>query len=108
MRLLQDLSRPLCFWSPCQSWSGRCFSPSGLPWHCSPDLSLSSSASLSLHVSTGGSNGSYLAMAPHPFFQFSLPPPRRHIKGHQEIMLHTYKINIKSMLKGGNLLKRSS
>jgi len=28
MRLLQDSSRPLCFWSPHQSWSSRCFSPS--------------------------------------------------------------------------------
>src|SRR6218665_1898925 len=30
MRLLQDSSRPLCFWSPRQSWSSRRFSPSGI------------------------------------------------------------------------------
>jgi len=39
--LLQDFSRPLCFWSPRQSWSSRCSSLSDLPRHVHPDLSLS-------------------------------------------------------------------
>src|SRR6218665_2310155 len=34
MRLLQDSSRPLCFWSLHQSWSSRCSSLSSLPSHC--------------------------------------------------------------------------
>jgi len=43
MRLLQDSSRPLCFWSLHQSWLSRCFYLSDLPWHCP---SRSSSVSL--------------------------------------------------------------
>jgi len=43
IRLLQDSSRPLCFWSLHQSWPSQCFSPSGLRWHCP---SKSSSASV--------------------------------------------------------------
>src|SRR6218665_2016970 len=43
MRLLQDSSRPLCFWSLHQSWSSRCSSLSGIP--------RSPSASLSLYMS---------------------------------------------------------
>ena len=34
MRLLQGSSRPRSFWALRQSWSIRCFSTSGLPWHC--------------------------------------------------------------------------
>src|SRR6218665_4049441 len=45
MRLLQDSSRPLCFWSLHQSWSSRYLSLSGLPLSPSASLSL-----YSLHV----------------------------------------------------------
>src|SRR6218665_1639572 len=53
MRLLQDSSRPLCFWSLHQSWSSRYFSLSGLPWHCpsrSSSVSLCFSFPLHVHV----------------------------------------------------------
>src|SRR6218665_807667 len=45
MRLLQDSSRPLYFWSLHQSWSSRCFSLAGLSLHF---LSRCSSVSLCL------------------------------------------------------------
>src|SRR6218665_2880354 len=53
MRLLQDSSRPLCFWLLHQSWSSRCSSLSGLPWHCpsrSSSVSLCFSFPLHVHV----------------------------------------------------------
>src|SRR6218665_1553785 len=51
MRLLKDFSRSLCFWSPRPSWSSRFVLPQVFPDIVHPDLSLSPSASLSLHVS---------------------------------------------------------